>query len=153
MSTAMQVSEAAARRLSRAMPDEQLVAWATELAGGIVKHLGLNKEDAQIKSQISRAAEGALQSPAVTLFSAWVRYQYGRETGSLLWHTRTTLEQTSTDVAHAVLQIVERIRKQLAAGGETEPRLVERATMLATARFLAFLRRAVIAERGWRAAP
>jgi len=153
VTTATQVSEVAARQLSRQVSDEQLVQWATKVATGIVDEMKLEKENAQVKSQISRATEGALHSPAVVLFTSWVRYQYGREEGSRLWRTTIPWEGGEQDVARVILQIVERIQEQVTAGApEADPYLRERATMLATARFLAFLRRAVVAEARWEAA-
>jgi len=143
------VSEARARQLSRQMPDQQLVAWAVELARGM-QDLKANNE---VRSQVSRAADGAAQSPSVDLFTAWIRYQYARD-ASRLWKTKTNLEGKSLDVAHAVVAIVEKVKghvtKAAQVEGSVDQALVERATMLAVARFLAFLRRAIIAEPQWR---
>lgn len=153
MTMATQVPEVAARQLARQMPDEQLVRWAEDVAKGIVAGMKLKRENPQVKSQIGRATEGALHSPAVILFTSWVRYQYGREEGSRLWRTTIPWQNGRHDVAHVLLQIVEEIRKQLAGSAtEADARLIDRATMLAAARFLAFLRRAVVAQAGWGAA-
>jgi len=132
------------------MPDQQLVAWAVELARGM-QNL---KNHSDVRSQISRAADGAAHSPSVDLFTAWIRYQYARD-ASRLWKTKTTLEGQSLDVAHALVNVViERVKSHLKKVAQAEDgadeMLVERATMLAVARFLAFLRRAVIAEPQWR---
>lgn len=145
MSVTTLVSESRARQLSRLMPDQDLVAWADEIARELERG---RMENQQVKSQISRAFDGAKQSPAVSLFTAWVRYQRARETASRLWKSSTRLGGQPMDVADAVVTLVDRIHNRLkeAAEDTDDTALVERATMLATARLMGFFRRSMVVE-------
>lgn len=123
---------------NRAKLDEMHVVKAREIAG----FLGLNRSDTSSSTtQVAKAAKLAEGCGSMIVFEQWMRYQAGRRISP--WDVRRdgqSLVDEIVDHHGKVKSLVDSIFEE---SDESEKK---NAAMLEMARFLGFLRRAIVAQ-------
>ncbi|HHY94139.1 MAG TPA: hypothetical protein GX513_03885 [Firmicutes bacterium] len=118
------------------LSDTELVQFAESIIKDVdVKH---NLEQQEGKTQVSRAVDAALAAEAPCVFRNWLAYQAKRSASRSVWQARG--EKSLYEWVNVILAQIEEKAGQ-GQGGDRE-------IMKTLARFLGFLRRAMVAELG-----